>query len=156
MQTAIFTIAGKEYGVGIDQIKEVIRLKKIVAVPDSAAFVEGVINLRGKVVTVINLRLKLGLEKKPLDRTMRIIVTEIDHRTVGMIVDSVTEVCDINKESLTSPDEVLKDAKYLIGIAKMNNRIILLSDITRLLSGEDKAGIDNVYTRVELRKKGQS
>jgi purine-binding chemotaxis protein CheW len=154
MKTVIFDLAGKEYGIDIKQVREVIRLRKIVPVPDAAAFVEGVISLRGKVVTLVNLRKKLNLPAKEIDRSVRII-TEIGANTIGMIADGVSGVIDIGQENITSPDEALKGAKYLTGIAKVNNRIILLADIQQLLSGEDKTGIDDVFARVEVHKKSQ-
>lgn len=153
MRAVIFKIAEREYALGIDQVREVTRMKKIVPVPDAADFVEGVVSLRGKVVTLVNLRKKLGFERKELDRTMRIIVSEAEGRIIGMIVDGVSEVTDIHGESVTAPDDALKEAAYLAGIAKIDNRIILIADAEKLLSSEDKAGIDSVRAKVEVRKK---
>lgn len=153
MKAAIFSLSGKDYAVDINDVREVIRLRKITPVPDAVGFVEGVISLRGRVVTLINLRKKLGLEIKPLDKTSRIIVIQINAHALGMIVDSVSEVTDIQNEAITTPDETLAHAKYLSGIAKIGNRIILVVDIRQLLSSEDKAGIDGVFNKVELRKK---
>lgn len=153
MITVVFNIAGREYGAGIDQVREVIRMRKVTPVPDAADFVEGVISLRGKVVTLVNLRQKLGVEKKLLDKTTRIIVTEVEGHVLGMIVDSVSDVTDIKEENVSEPDETLKEAAYLKGIAKLDNRIILIADIGKLLSVEDKAGIGKVATRVEIKKK---
>ena len=153
MRAVIFRIADRLYALDIGQVREVTRLKKIVPVPDAAGFVEGVMSIRGKVVTLINLRRKLGFERKEPDRTMRIIVTEIEGRIIGMMVDGVTEVIHIHRENITAPDETLKEASYLTGIAKIGNRIILVADAEKLLSGEDKAGIDSVATRVEIHRK---
>lgn len=152
MKTVIFNLADKEYGVDITQVREVVRLRKITPVPDAADFVEGVISLRGKVVTLVNLRRKLGLAKIDPGRQSRIIITEIENRLVGVIVDGVSEVLDLNQESITAPDEALRQAKYLSGIAKINNRIILIVDAAQLLSSEDKVSIDSVFQKVVVRK----
>ncbi len=153
MKTVIFNLENKEYGVDIKQVREVIRLRKITPVPDAASFVEGVISLRGKVVTLINLRKKLGFPVLPLNKTARIIITEANSHPVGIIVDSVNEVSDIQDEFIVTPDEALSLAKYLTGIAKINNRIILIADIRELLSSEDKLGLESVFGKVELRKR---
>jgi len=153
MKSAIFSLGGKDYAVDINDVREVIRLRKITPVPDAAEFVEGVISLRGRVVTLINLRKKLGLEVIPLDKSSRIIIIQINAHSLGMIVDSVREVADIQNEEITAPDETLSHAKYLTGIAKQGSRIILITDVRQLLSNEDKAGIESVFEKVELRKK---
>ena len=153
MRAVIFKIADRAYALDINQVREVTRLKKITPVPDAAGFVEGVISLRGKVATLINLRSKLGFEKIPLNRSMRIIVTQIEGRIIGMIADSVTEVVDIQKENVTEPDKALSEAQYLTGIAKIGNQIILVANVEKLLSGEDKASIDSVRAKVEVRRK---
>lgn len=153
MITVIFNLAGREYGVRIDQVREVIRMRKITPVPDAADFVEGVISLRGRVVTLVNLRQKLGLERKAVDKGARVVVTEIEGRIIGMIVDGVKDVTNISEENIAPPDEALKEASYLKGIARLNDRMILIADIGKLLSGDDRAGIDMVAGRVEIRKK---
>jgi purine-binding chemotaxis protein CheW len=153
VKVVIFNLADKEYAVDINDVREVIRLRKIVSVPDAAEFVEGVISLRGKVVTLINLRKKMGFAAELLNKSARIIITEINSRPLGIIVDNVSAVTDLQKENITIPDEALAQAKYLTGIAKINKRIILVVDIRQLLSSEDKAGIESVFKKVELRKK---
>ena len=80
-------------------------------------------------------------------------MTEIEGRIIGMIVDGVRDVTKISEESISEPDETLKEASYLKGIAKLGNRIILIADIEKLLSGEDRAGIDSIAGRVEIRRK---
>ena len=153
MKLAIFTLAEKEYGVDIKDIKEVIRMRKITPVPDAAAYVEGVMSLRGRVVPLINLRKKLGLEKKDMMLLNRIIVTDIKGKSVGVIVDGVTDVMTVGSESVTPPDEVLKGAGYLTGVARIGKRLILLVDIGKLLAGDAAKSIEKVHSRVEVRRK---
>jgi len=154
MKLVIFTLAGKEYGVDIAYVREVIRMRKITPVPDAAGYVEGVMSLRGEVAPLINLGKKLGLESKNVTALSRIIVTGLKKKPVGLIVDGVSDVLDIEEGTVTPPDEVLKEATYLTGVAKLGARIILLVDIRKLLSGEATKSIENVQKRVEVKKKG--
>jgi len=153
MKVTVFTLADKEYGVDISQVREVIRMKEITPVPDTAGFVEGVISLRGRVIPIINLRKKLGLEEKPITSANRIIISRLDSHFVGVVVDSVTDVISIEEEDITPPDEVLKKARYLVGVCKLGERLILVADMEKLLSDKDRATIGKVEKRVEVRKK---
>ena len=120
---------------------------------EAAAYVEGVINLRGKVVAIVNLRTKLGLEKAALGKSSRILITQLDNNPAGLIVDAVSGVAAIDEASITCPDEVLKDAGYLTGVAKIGNRLILIADIERLLSAQAKMDIRDIQSKVQIRKR---
>jgi len=153
MKLTVFTLADKEYGVDISQVREVIRMKEITPVPDTAEFVEGVISLRGHVVPIISLRKKLGLEEKPTTSTNRIIISRPGNHFVGVIVDSVTDVISIEGGDITPPNEVLQKAKYLVGVAKLGERLILVADMEKLLSSKDRTVIGKVEKRIEVRKR---
>jgi len=153
MKIVIFKMASREYGVDIRQVREVIRMKEIIPVPESSEFVEGVISLRGAVVPVINMRKKFGLENKAREKTNRIIVTHINRQIVGVIVDEVMDVIYTEEGNIAPPDEVLKDAEYLTGVAKTAERLILMMDLEKILSGKEKMNIEKVQKRVEVRKK---
>ena len=153
MNIVVFKIMDREYGVDIPQVKEVIRSRRITPVPDTAEFVEGVIILRGKVIPVINLRKKLGMESKILDKKSRIVIAQVGSHILGMTVDSISDVLRIDREKITVPDEALHEARYLIGLININKRLILLVDMVKLLTGEEVAGVHKVYDRVEVRKR---
>lgn len=154
MKVVAFSIADKEYAVQIEQIQEVIRKRKAVPVPDAAYFVEGVMNLRGKVVPLINLRKKFGFADDPsAGPANRIIVTEINGSVMGFVTDRVTDVITLEPGSIEPPSEVLKEAVYLSGVAKFGKRLFLLVNLEKLLSSEDKENIAVVHKRVEVRKK---
>ena len=153
MKIVIFRIADREYGVSIAQVSEVMRMREIIPVPDSSEFVEGVISLRGRVVPVLSMRRKFGLEKKAKEKSDRIIITRIKDHILGVIVDEVTEVIYVDETVITPPDEILKDAQYLTGVARTDKRIILIMDLEKILSGKEKENIENVHRRVEIRKK---
>ena len=152
MHIVIFTIAEKEYGIDIKQVRQVTRTQEVIPIPDAADFVEGVINLRGKVIPLVNLRKKFGLEKEEAKSANRIIITDINKHGIGILVDRVVDVLVVDEGSVTTPDEVLKDAQYLTGVAKVGNRLILMIDIHKVLTSEDQNGIDKVHERIEIKR----
>jgi purine-binding chemotaxis protein CheW len=153
MKVVIFTVKGKEYGIDIAGVRQVIRMREIVPVPDAAAFVEGVICLRTKVVPVVSLCKKLGLKDEAPARGGRIIVTQVEGHTIGVVVDMVTDVVTIDPASVSAPDDVLKDAGYLVGVAKVGPRLILIADLEKLLGPEDRTSIEAAGSRVEVKQK---
>ena len=153
MKLVLFTVADKEYALSIQQVREVIRLREITTVPEAPAFVEGVINLRGKVTPLINLRKKFGMPPAPLSKVNRVMITEINHHPLGIIVDHVEGVTTLENDHVESPDKVLKEAGYLIGVAKIGKRLILLADAEKILSGVEKTNIQQVQNQVEIKKK---
>jgi len=153
MNIIIFTLGEKEYGVDIKQVLQVIRTIEIVPVPDAAVFVEGVINFRGRVIPLVNLRKKFGIAEEGAKRGARIIIARLAGHIIGFLVDSVSDVVRIEPGLISSPDEVLKDAAYLAGVAKINKKLILMVDIEKVLSAQDRGSIGKVKERVEVRKK---
>ena len=153
MELVIFRLADKEYGANIGQIRQVIRMREVTPVPDSAPFVEGVISLHGKVIPLVNLRKKMGISTKEPSRWSRIMVTSLDGNLIGVVVDTVSDVISLEKAAITPPDDILKDASYLEGVAKFANRLILVVDIEKLLTKDDRIGIDEVHKKVAIRKK---
>lgn len=152
MNLLIFTVADREYAVEIGQVFRVIRMKKYTPVPESADYVKGVISLRGKVIPLISMRKVLGIAGEEETKNSRIIIFNDDNSLIGAITDSVSGVSDIKKESISEPDDVLKGTQYLKGIIKINERIILVIDMGRLLSAEEKESVGHIEARVEVRK----
>ena len=153
MTLIVFTAHDKEYAVDIMQVCEVIRIRDTTPIPDAPDFVEGVINLRGNVVSIISLRKKLGFEKKELDRSSRIIIAKVDDNMLGVVVDNVTDVLTVAPGNIKLPDEVLKKARYLTGVARIKESLVPIIDISRLLSYEDKTIIAEVHNKVEIVRK---
>lgn len=152
MKILIFSLGEKDYGVDITQIREVIRKRKVTPVPETAAFVEGVISLRGKVIPLINLRKKLGMRSQEVPSN-RIVITTIKNHWTGILVDEVKTVMTLNPGDITQPDEVLKSAVYLTGVTKWEGRLILLVDLAGFLRAEESEGLQKVHERVEVKKK---
>ncbi|MBF0494031.1 MAG: purine-binding chemotaxis protein CheW [Candidatus Omnitrophica bacterium] len=151
MKLVVFTLCDKEYGVNISEVREVIRLRAITRIPEVSNFVEGVIALRGAVIPLVNLRAKLGMEKSGILKSSRIIITQVDSHDVGLIVDSVSDVISLDPANITPPDEMLKGARYLVGVAKKGERLIVIMDIGKLFSDDISSDIQKVHERVEIR-----
>jgi purine-binding chemotaxis protein CheW len=139
----IFTLANEHYGVGIAVVDSIIKLQAITAVPRAPNFVEGVTNLRGKVLPVIDLRKRFGLPAEESTKEARIVVTEMDGSTVGMLVDTVSEVLDVADEAIEPPSPIVTtvDSGFITGIAKVDDRLVILLDLEKVLSAEEKADL---------------
>jgi purine-binding chemotaxis protein CheW len=134
-----FVIGNETYGVGILNVREIIGMMEITAVPQTPAFVKGVVNLRGKVIPVIDLRLKFGMqEKEPTQETCTIVV-EVHGVQMGVIVDTVSEVLDIAESQIEDAPRfgTSVNTDFLLGMGKVNDEVKLLLDIEQVLSSEE-------------------
>lgn len=139
-QLVVFSVADEIYGVDIHQVKEIIRVPEITRVPRTPEFVEGVLNLRGSVIPVLDLRKRFGFPPGEANNDQRIVVLEMEDQTVGTIVDSVSEVLQIDAADIDSPSPyvVSVDSQYIAGIAKLKEKLIILLDVNRVLSTEER------------------
>ncbi|MFZ5641386.1 MAG: chemotaxis protein CheW, partial [Bacillota bacterium] len=121
-QFVVFRLGGESYGVDIGKVKEIINMQTITAVPNTASFIEGIINLRGQVIPVFNLRSKFGLPDCESDRQTRIIVVEVGDAAIGVIVDGVSEVLNVSGDIVEPPSPAIStniNEDYIAGIAKI-------------------------------------
>ncbi len=139
LQLVTFSTGDEEFGVDILRVQEIIRTMAITKVPKAPEFVEGVINLRGKVIPIIDLRRRFGLQSKAHDKHTRIIVIEINTMIVGFVVDSVSEVLRIPASTVEPPPPVVAglESEYISGVGKLEDRLLILLDLDRLLSRAD-------------------
>lgn len=139
-QLVVFTLADETYGIDISTVNEIIRMQAITEVPRTPDFVEGVINLRGRIVPVIDLRKRFSLTVSEETQASRIMVVELEGLTVGMIVDSVSEVLRLPASSIEPTPAMVSgvDAAYLRGVGKWNDRLIILLDIKKVLFKEEQ------------------
>jgi purine-binding chemotaxis protein CheW len=136
LQIVSFTVGEEEFGVDILRVQEINRMLDVTRVPNAPAYVEGVINLRGKVIAVIDLRAKMGLPKKEHGKHTRIIVVEVKGSIVGFVVDAVKEVLRIPR-SVTEPPPSLdgsSNREYITAIGKLEDRLLILLDPDQLIS----------------------
>ena len=137
-----FTLA-EEYGIGILKVKEIIGMMSITTIPQTPVFVKGVINLRGKVIPVVDLRLKFGMQAMDYTERTCIIVVEVGEQArtipVGIVVDSVSEVLNIKEEQIEDPPTfgAALNTDYILGMAKMDGDVKILLDIDRVMSTQE-------------------
>lgn len=137
MKVIVFTLAHEEYGIEVDHVRTIERLVPITRVPKTPAFVKGVINLRGIVIPVIDLRGRFSLPETDLTDSSRIIIVAANDLEVGFIVDSANDVMDVMSDTIENPPEVLGGikAKYISGVAKIGeNRLLILLNLVEVLS----------------------
>ena len=143
-QLVVFQLGAELYGCEISRVHEIIRLQSVTKVPRAPAFVEGVINLRGKVIPVVDLRRRFGLPTADHTRASRIVVVEIGDQVVGIVVDGVSEVLRVNSAIVEPPSPVVAgiDSEYLHGIAKLADRLVILLDLDRILAREERRELE--------------
>jgi purine-binding chemotaxis protein CheW len=143
IQLVVFSLGREEFAVGITQVREIMRMEEITRMPKSPHFVEGIINLRGQIIAVVELAKRLNLETGERSGETRIIVVETEDIKVGMIVDSVSEVLRVAADAVEPSPTLATDisAAYLQGVLKQDNRLIILLDLTKVLSLEEMVGL---------------
>lgn len=140
LQLVSFCIGDEEFVVDILKVQEINRLVQITKVPNSPGFIEGVINLRGRIIPVVDLRVRLGMSKIKYGINTRIIVVELNEETIGFIVDSVSEVLRIPKSITEPPPSIIAgiDAKYITAIGKLEDRLLIMLDLEKILIANGK------------------
>ena len=139
-QIVVLDLGGEAYGVEIGRVEEIIRMQAITRIPNGPAFIEGVTNLRGRVIPVLDLRKRFGLTASESTRRSRIVVGELGEHTVGLVVDGVSEVLLVSSESVEPPSTLVTsaDSAFLRGVAKLDERLILLLDLSRILTRSEQ------------------
>ncbi len=143
IQLVTFHIGEEEFGVDILSVQEIIRLMQITMVPNASACIEGVINLRGKVIPVINMRTRFSMPPHEHDNNTRIVVMEFGQKIVGFLVDAVSEVLRIPANTVQDPPPVVAGigSEYIRGVGKLDDRLLILLDLDNLL---DEANVNMV------------
>jgi purine-binding chemotaxis protein CheW len=146
LQLVSFKLRDEEFGVDILQVQEIIRMQEITNVPNAPQFVEGVINLRGRVIPVVDLRKRFSLEAKEHSKATRIVVVKIGQITVGLIVDEVSEVLRIPEDTVEPPPPIVAgiESDYIKGVGKLEDRLLILLDLNKILSQEEEASLSQV------------
>ncbi len=146
LQLVSFNIGEEEFGVDILKVQEINRMVDVTRVPNTPEYVDGVINLRGKVIPIIDLRRRFGMARKEKDKNTRIIVVELSGKVLGFVVDAVSEVLRIKKSLSEPPPPIIAgiDADYITAIAKLENRLLILLDLERVLTTEEHAEMEAI------------
>jgi purine-binding chemotaxis protein CheW len=139
-QIVIFELASELFGLQIASVESIIKLQPITQVPHAPGFVEGVTNLRGNVLPVIDLRKRFGFAPKDVDKNSRIIVVNVDKIKVGMIVDAVREVLTISEQAVEPAPAITMtvDSNFITGIVKITKNLVILLNLNKILAGQEK------------------
>jgi purine-binding chemotaxis protein CheW len=143
-QVVSFKLGPEEYGVDIAQVQEINRMVAVTHVPRAPVFMEGVINLRGQLIPIIDLRTRFGMPRADQSKNTRIVVTEVGGKRIGMVVDSVSEVLRLPVDAVEpAPDMIAGiDTDYIRGVGKVDDRLIILLDLAKIITGAEKRELD--------------
>jgi purine-binding chemotaxis protein CheW len=146
MQLVVFELGDESYGVDISRVQDINRMQEITEIPHAPESVVGVINLRGRVIPVIDLRKRFGLPEAVHTKDTRIVVVHLEGNLIGVIVDAVSQVLRIPADIVEPPSPVLAgvDSKYLRGIAKLDDKLVILLDLDFVLSRREQEAISEV------------
>jgi len=135
----VFQLKNEEYAVSVKQVSSIERMQKITRVPQTTNFIKGVINLRGVVTPIVDLRVRFGIEETAFTDSTRIIIVYLDDMEVGLIVDAANDVIDISKEAVEPPPEVVGSVNvdYVVGVVKYNDRLLILLNLQKVLTKDD-------------------
>jgi len=143
LQVVAFNIDIEEFGVDILKVQEINRMVEITKVPQAPHYVEGVINLRGKVIPIIDLRKRFNMEFKEHDKNTRIVVVDISGNIMGMVVDAVSQVLRIPVNTIESPPEIVTgiDSEYIKGVVKLDDQLLIYLDLAKVIDIAEMAAI---------------
>ncbi|MGE5509048.1 MAG: chemotaxis protein CheW [Chitinophagales bacterium] len=143
LQLVVFTLAGEDFGVPIEQVREINRLVQIMAIPQAPRSVLGVINLRGKIIPVISLRERFGFDRGQNSEATRIVVSDVAGQTAGFVVDAVTEVLRLDERAMEAAPQttVGVDSAFIRGIGKVDDRLIIILDLERVFDFSSLQGL---------------
>lgn len=145
LQIVGFRVGRETFGVPISLVHEIVRLPDITAVPEAPDYVEGVINLRGKIISVIDLRKRFGERQITPNKKNRILVVEVDGKMVGLIVDAASEVLKVPETEIDLPPNVFEEGElnYVTGVGKLRGRLIIMIDLTKILQKGELRRLDD-------------
>ena len=148
LQLVTFKLGSEEFGVDILKVQEIIKMMNVTKIPNAPVFIEGVINLRGKIIPIVDLRKRLGFKDQEFDKSTRIIVVELDGLVLGFIVDSVSEVLRIPEDTIEPPPSMVAgiESEYIEGVGKLDDRLLILLELKKIFSSPEKKDIENIET----------
>ena len=141
-----FSLAEETYGLGIGFVTEIVGIQRITEVPDMPEYVKGVINLRGKVIPVMDVRIRFGMGERDYDDRTCVIVVNMGDNPIGLVVDTVDEVLDIPENNVTPPPRISKGggSRYLQGMGKVGDEVKILLDVNKLLMGDELDSVASI------------
>ncbi|KUK14567.1 MAG: chemotaxis protein CheW [Synergistetes bacterium] len=141
LQLVVFRLGKEEYGVDIAKVQEIVRVQEVTHIPQAPAFVEGIVNLRGNIIPIVDLKKRFNLEGGDVsEKEKRVIVVNVGKQIVGIVVDSVSEIIRIPRENVEPPPPIVAgiEATYIEGVGKIDKRLIILLNIEKILTEKEK------------------
>jgi purine-binding chemotaxis protein CheW len=146
IKVIVFQLKDEEYGIEVEQVRSIERMQHITRVPRTSDFVKGVINLRGVVTPIIDLRNRFGIEEVATNDSTRIIIVAVGKMEVGLIVDAANDVVDISRDIIEPPPQVVGgiEADYLRGVAKIGKRLLILLNLDKVLNPKEVKEVKSI------------
>lgn len=146
LQLVTFKLENDEFGVDILKVQEINRMMNITKIPNAPDFIEGVINLRGKIIPIVDLRKKLGFPSKEYDKATRIIVIELEGIILGFVVDSVSEVLRIPRNTIEPPPSIIRgiESEFIEGVGKLEDRLLILLELKKIFTPSEHKTIETM------------
>ena len=154
LQIVGFRIGDETYGVRISAVREIVRVPAITAVPNAPDYIEGVINLRGKIIPVMDLRKRFGIKNVEPNKKNRILVVELENKVLGLIVNSASEVLKIPPSDIEMPNTMFQEGEvsYVTVVGKLNGRLVILLDIGKLLQRGEPRRLEQAVEPVTVQE----
>jgi purine-binding chemotaxis protein CheW len=151
LQVVGFRIGRETFGLPISSVREIVRVPEITSVPNAPDYIEGVINLRGRIIPVVDLRKRFGEPVAEPSKKNRIVVVEMEQRAIGLIVNSASEVLRIPPSEIEAPSNVFQEGElnYITGVGKLNGRLVILLDLNRVLQRGELHRLDEMAASPE-------
>jgi purine-binding chemotaxis protein CheW len=158
LQIVGFRIGRETFGLPISIVREIMRVPEITFVPNAPDYIEGVINLRGRIIPIVDLRKRFGQKSLEQNKGNRIIVVELEKRAVGLIVHSASEVLKIPPSEIEEPGNLFKegDLDYITGVGKWQGRLVILLDVNRILQRTEMPRFDEVVEDASIVRAGSA
>jgi len=151
LQVVGFRIGRETFGLPISIVREIVRVPEITSVPNAPDYIEGVINLRGRIIPIVDLRKRFGEKSFEPNKKNRIVVVELESRAIGLIVNSASEVLRIPPSEIEEPHNVFKEGElnYITGVGKLNGRLVILLDLNKILQRGELTRIEEFAESAE-------
>jgi purine-binding chemotaxis protein CheW len=152
LQVVGFRIGRETFGLPISMVREIVRVPEITSVPNAPDYIEGVINLRGRIIPIVDLRKRFGEKSFEPNKKNRIVVVELGTRAIGLIVNSASEVLRIPPSDIEEPSNVFQEGElnYITGVGKLKGRLVILLDLSRILERGELRRLDEVADSAEV------
>lgn len=158
LQVVGFRIGRETFGVPISLVREIVRVPEITSVPNAPDYIEGVINLRGRIIPVVDLRKRFREKVGERDKKNRIVVAEVEGRLIGLLVNSASEVLRILPSEIEAPQEVFQEGElnYITGVGKLRGRLVILLDLNKILQGGELRSLEDAAELVSSGSAGST